>query len=337
MKVAVFGSGFITPETFIREINQQVEGCEFVSGRLPWPGTPRGNDEEIQEYVGDFDEIVRIASGAEALVTDLAPVNSSMLSQLPDLKFIGVARGGPVNINIPAATDRGIVVTNAPGRNGPAVAEFTVAVILEMVRRIGAGVESLRSGRWQGDLYSYETCGFEISGMTAGIIGFGKVGRLVVDLLRAFGMKILVHDPFVDSATVEAAGAELVDLEELLGRSDFVSIHARQTPQTKGMISAEAIALMKDGSYLINTARPGLVDYAALSGALESGKLAGVALDVYPHEPPELAAPLFASDRVLALPHIGGATRESAQRGARMVAADLARFIRGEKLIHQKN
>lgn len=337
MKIAVFGSGFITPEIFIDEIDREVPGCEFVTGTLPWPGAPRGNDDEIQEYAGDFDEIVRIAGDAEALVTDLAPVNAKMLAQMSSLKFIGVARGGPVNINIAEATRRGVVVTNAPGRNGPAVAEFTVALVLDMVRRIGTGVENLRSGRWQGDLYSYETCGFEIAGSTIGIVGFGKVGRLVVDLFRAFGMNVLVYDPFVAAADVEKAGARLVGLDELLASSDFVSIHARLTPETRGMISAGELAGMKDGAYLINTARPGLIDYPAVAEALRRGKLAGVALDVYPSEPPRLTDPIFASDRVLALPHVGGATRESAKRGAHMVAEDLARFIRGEELLHRKN
>lgn len=337
VNVAVLGSGFIPPQVFINEIKAQGVDARYTTLDLPWPGTPRGNDDEIQEYAGDFDDVVRTAQNAEALVTDLAPVNEYILGKLPNLKFIGVSRGGPVNINIPAATKRGIVVVNAPGRNGPAVAEYTVSLMLALVRRLETGIHDLKDGKWQGDLYSYNTAAFELEGHTVGLVGFGKVGSRVASLLRAFDMRVLVYDPFVSDDAVTSVGAEHVDLDELLGQSDFVTIHARLTPDTRGIIGTDQLAKMPDGSYLINTARSPLVDYDALTSALESGKLAGAAIDVYSSEPPDLSNRLFSQPNLIAMPHVGGATQESAQRGARMVAADLKQYVSGGKLTNCKN
>lgn len=337
MKVAIFGSGFITPELFRGEIEAVLPGCEISSGLLAWPGEARRHDDEIQEYVGSFDAVTELAAGAEAFVTDLAPVNEYILDRLPDLKFIGVARGGPVNINVGAATRHGVIVTNAPGRNGPAVAEYTLALMLNLARRIRVGTDTLAAGKWQGDLYNYQTSALELGGRVAGLIGLGQVGSRVAELLRGFGMTVLVYDPFVDEQRVSALGASTTDLDTLLARSDVVSIHARLTPETRGMIGRRQLDLMKDDAYLINTARSPLLDYAALRSVLAQGKLSGVALDVYDAEPPDLADPLLASPKVLALPHVGGATQESARRGAAMVAEDLRRYAGQLPLLHCKN
>lgn len=338
MKIALLGSGFIEPEIFKEEIEKRVSGCEFTSSRLPWPGKPRGNDDEIQEYAGTPDQVIKTAEDAEILVTDLAPVNAYVLNHLKNLKFIGVARGGPVNINVKSATEHHVLVVNAPGRNGPAVAEFAVGLLLNLIRRIGAGEKSLRSGKWQSDLYNYETSGIELEGRTAGIIGCGQVGKRVAKLLKAFGMKVLVYDPFIDPAVCKSIGASLVSLEELLKNADVLTIHARLTPQTKGMIGQKELGMLKKGAFVINTARAPLLDYDALYHQLANGSLAGAAIDVYHSEPPKLDNPLFSLPNVLAVPHIGGATQESAKRGAAMVAEDIRRyFVEHVNPLHCKN
>ncbi|MDR2896047.1 MAG: 2-hydroxyacid dehydrogenase [Propionibacteriaceae bacterium] len=327
VKIAILGSGFIKPDIFQREVEQVMPQCDFSTGLLDWPGTARRADDEIQEYVGSFDAVIDLAADADALITDLAPVNQHILDRLPQLKFIGVARGGPVNVNIAAATRHGIPVINAPGRNGPAVAEYTLALLLSLARRVATGTATLARGDWQGDLYNYETTGLELMGHKAGLIGLGQVGKRVAELLQAFGMDVLVYDPFVDEATVSALGARQVDLESLLSQSDVVSLHARLTSETRGIIGRRELDLMKPDAYLINTARGPLLDYEALEAVLVEGKLAGVALDVYNREPPDPASALLQSPKVLAMPHVGGATRESAIRGARIVAVDLRRVL----------
>jgi D-3-phosphoglycerate dehydrogenase len=338
MKVAILGSGFIKPVIFENEIKKLISGWQFTAADLPWPGTPRGNDDEIQEYAGAPDDVIAAAQDADALVTDLAPVNRYVLDRLDGLKFIGVARGGPVNINVDAATEKGVLVVNAPGRNGPAVAEYTVGLMLDLVRRVQVGAENLRSGKWQGDLYSYDTAGFELARHTVGLVGLGQVGSRVAEILSAFHMRVLVYDPFVDGDVIKGVGGEAVGFNTLLGESDIVSVHARLTDETRGMIGRDQFSAMRQGAYLINTARSPLIDYDALADAVSAGKLAGAAIDVYGSEPPDLNHPLLRAENVLALPHVGGATQESAQRGARMVAVDLKRyFVDGEKPLHCKN
>jgi D-3-phosphoglycerate dehydrogenase len=338
MRIAVVGSGFITPAIFKEELTRELGEYEVQELLLPWPGVTRRRDDEIQEYVGGFDEVIETARHASALVTDLAPVNEYILAQLPDLKMIGVARGGPVNVNVEAATRRGIPVVNAPGRNGVAAAEFTVAMILSIVRRLGEGQDNLRRGLWQGDLYRYETSALELQGRTAGLVGLGQVGGRVAKILEAFGMKVLAYDPFLDESAMKAVGVTPASLQELLTKSDVVSLHARLTKDTRGMVGAEQLALMKPSAILINTARAGILDYAALSDALVAGRLGGAGLDVYDNEPPNVADPMYALPTVLSQPHVGGATQESARRGASMVAVDVRRYlVEGIDPLHCKN
>jgi len=327
MKVAILGSGFITPEIFKNEVEKLIPNCEFAIGRLPWPGEPRNSNSEIQEYAGSPEFVIKVAKDADVLITDLAPVSEYVLDNLPNLKFVGVARGGPVNVNVEAATKKNIVVVNAPGRNGPAVAEYTVGLIINLIRHISVGELNLKTEKWQGNLYNYETAGIELAGRTVGLIGLGQVGKRVAKILKSFEMKILVYDPFVDKSIIKELGADSVELPELLKQSQVVSIHARLTPETRGILGANEFSLMQKGTFIINTARSPLLDYKALYDVLSSGFLGGAALDVYSSEPPEIGNPLFNLPNVLALPHIGGATQESAIRGAAMVANDIKRYF----------
>ena len=236
-EVAVIGDYFMLPETFEQKL---VEACgDRIAVRVRknnWPDEPMEHGyavpgmEGLKEYFGGADEVVEFIGEAEILVTHLAPMSAAMFSRLPDLKMIAVSRGGPVNIDMKAARERGVRVVNTPGRNSTAVAEFTLGAILAETRKIRVGHEALRKGDWRGDLYRADTTGRELNEMTVGVIGYGKIGTKVVKLLRAFGARILVRDPYVQlSADDVAAGVKLVSFERLLQESDVVSMHARVT------------------------------------------------------------------------------------------------------------
>ena len=210
----------------------------------------------LKEYMGTADEAVALMGDAEMLVTHLAPLSAGIMDRLPNLKFVAVSRGGPVNIDMKAARERGITVVNTPGRNASAVAEFTIGAILAETRNITRGHDALRRGEWRGDLYRADLAGEELSEMTVGVIGYGEVGRRVVKLLKAFGCRILVSDPYVQlSADDLRDGVIQTSLAQLLADSDVVSLHPRVTPETTKMINRDTLAQMKKGAYVINTAR----------------------------------------------------------------------------------
>jgi D-3-phosphoglycerate dehydrogenase len=259
------------------------------------------------------------------------------LGSLEDLKLVIVTRGGPVNVNVEAATENGVIVANAPGRNAPAAAEYALGLMLAAMKRIPDAHASLKGGEWRGEFYAYEENGVELDGATAGLVGFGAIGSRVARVLSAFGATVLVHDPFVDDSKVEEAGGRKAGLDEMLESSKVVSLHARLTDETRGMIGAEQIARMPEGSVLVNTARGGLLDYEALCDALESEHLGAAALDVYDEEPPPEGSRLFTAPNLVLSPHIAGATRETAHRAASIAAAEVGRYARGEELANPVN
>jgi D-3-phosphoglycerate dehydrogenase len=338
MRIAVIGSGFITPELLADLVRKHIPGAEIGMDRVPWPGKPRQATEEIREFAGTPRQVIEVAKGADALLTDLAPVSKEVLAALPELRLVGVARGGPVNVNVAAATERGVVVVNAPGRNGPAVAEYTIGLMLTILRKIPAAASCLKDGRWQGDFYTYEGAATELEGKQVGLIGFGQIGSRVAKVLKAFGAEVLVYDPFIDAALLKAAGAQPVSLAELIKGSHIISLHARLTAETTGLIGKRELSSMRSDAWLLNTARSGLIDTTALRERLAEGGLGGVALDVFDKEPPALDDPLLQFPNVLALPHVAGATKESAERGATMIVEDTRRFlVEGVRPLHCKN
>lgn len=337
-KIAIIGDRFMLPQVFHEKI---VAACgDDLDIRLmeqAWPDEPMEHGyavagmDGLKEYVGTPDQIVGFVDDAEILVTHLAPLSDGMMQRLPGLRLVAVSRGGPVNIDMDAARRNGITVVNVPGRNATAVAEFTLGAILTETRLIRAGHESLRRGEWRGDLYRADRTGRELREMTVGVIGYGNIGTKVVKLLRAFGSTVLVCDPYVQlSAEDRAAGVEHVALDDLLTRSDVVTLHPRVTEETRHIINADTLARMKPDALLVNTARGPLVDYDALTTALTDGTIAGAMLETFAVEPVPPDWPLLQLPNVTLTPHIAGASVRTVTFAAEKAAEEVRRYLAGE-------
>ncbi|WP_329482647.1 2-hydroxyacid dehydrogenase [Kribbella sp. NBC_01484] len=294
---------------------------------LPWPLTPYGRVAEVDEASDAEDQLIAALDGVELAITQMGPFTERVLDSAPELRFLVVCRGGPVNVNVPAATKRGIVVASTPGRNAVAAAEHAVALTMSALRNLPRLQRTLEQGEWRSDLYAYDECGRELDGSTVGLIGYGAIGQRVARVMLAFGAQVLVADPYIDEAP---EGIELVELDDLLRRSDVVSLHARLTDQTRGLIGADQIALMPRGAVLVNTARGGLLDYDATVDALESGQLGAAAFDVFPAEPVPAGSRLLTAPNVVMTPHLAGATRQTAHRAGSIAAEAVAAYLTGK-------
>ena len=249
-KIAIIGDLFMLPSAFEDAVTLACAGkdLEIRTRQDAWPDEPMEHGyavagmDGLKEYFGTADDVVEFVGDAEILITQLAPMSRGMFERLPHLKMIAVSRGGPVNIDMKAAKDHGVLVVNTPGRNSSAVAEFTLGAILSETRRIRAGHEALRAGTWRGDLYRADVTGRELSEMTVGVIGYGAIGTKVVRLLRAFGTRVLVCDPYVQLSPEDARdeGVSHVDFDTLLAQSDVVTLHSRVTDETRGMMNKHA-------------------------------------------------------------------------------------------------
>ena len=285
------------------------------------------SEKSIREYNGNPDELASLLKDEDILVVHAAPVTDKVMQASPNLKAVFCVRGGPVNIDIDSATKVGILVGAAPGRNADAVADFALGLMLALARNLVTGVEFVRKNE-QFTKEAWDAFfGHELGGMTLGLVGYGNVGSRVAKRALSFGMSILVYDPYVDKAKIEAPGISVTDLGTLLSSSDFVSVHAREAPENENMISTKQFAMMKKTAFFINTARGSLVDEDALYEALTSGKIAGAALDVMKAEPADPTSKLVFLPNVLVTPHIAGASHEVRYRGAEIIATSIENLI----------
>ena len=341
-QIAIIGDRFMLASMFEAAIRARCgDGLDIRTLEMPWPDEPMEHGyakegmEGLKEYQGDPDEIVAFVGEAAIAITQLAPFSASMMDRLPNLKLIAVSRGGPVNIDMAAARERGIRVVNTPGRNASAVAEFTIGAILAETRLITRGHESLRKGEWRGDLYRADLTGHELSEMTVGVVGYGHVGTKVVRILKAFGCRTLVHDPYVQLSVEDIKdGVEQVSMERVLADSDIVTLHARVTDETRGFFGREQFAAMRKGAFFVNTARGPLVDYEALTEALKSRHLRGAAIETFAVEPVPANWELLRLDNVTLTPHIAGASVKTVKFAAEATAEEVRRYLAGEPLIN---
>lgn len=334
MKVLLLGDRFITNEIWKEALEKRFAGSgvifSYAQHQLQWPVVPMESNEEVSEYSGTDEELLPLVADAEVILTHTGCITRRVLDNAPELKVIALGRGGPVNVNTAACTERKIPVIYAPGRNSGAVAEFTVGLIMAQSRNIPLSHHCLRyENQWRGDLYANEHVGSELSCCTLGLVGFGAIGSKVAKIMHdGFGSQVLIYDPYIPEE-VKAKYPDYVftELDTVLSQSDFISLHTKYTKETAGIISAEKIALMKPGSIFINTARPQLVDYDALYAALKTGALGGAGLDVFEDEPPKAASGLYELENVTATPHLGGASRQAAAIGAAIAVDEVYGYL----------
>lgn len=331
-RILVIGDSYMTADVFAAAFARRGIVADTTTMTVAEPTWATAT---IDEFEGDPAEVARLAKGYDILAFHAAPVTAEVLAALPDVRLLGCARGGPVNVDLAAARERGVRVTTTPGKNAEAVADLTIGFLISLVRNVPASLRDVDARIADGRPLAESTFegarwfGREISGLTLGLVGFGNVARLVAARATALGAEVVAFDPFVDPATVE--GASLVpSLDDLLGTADVVSVHARATAENRHMIGARELGLMREGSFLINTARESLIDESAMLDALRAGRLAGVALDV--NEPDGPWQDLVAQPNVVLTPHLAGATRETLARGADMLASEIQAFVAGEPL-----
>jgi len=279
--------------------------------------------EELQKIIGDYDALV---------IRSATKVTGDLLAAAENLKVVGRAGIGLDNVDIPAATKRGVVVMNTPGGNVVTTAEHTIAMMMALTRNIPRGTATLKAGKWD----KKQLQGREIYNKVLGVIGYGKIGSIVADRARGLKMRVIVHDPVVTPDVIEKAGFESVDLEALYARSDYITVHVPKMKETTGLIGKTAFDRMKDGVMVINCARGGIVAESDLYDALSSGKVAGAALDVFAVEPPGENR-LFGLDRVICTPHLGASTAEAQTNVATAVAAQIIQYLQSGTVINAVN
>ncbi len=281
-----------------------------------------GIDVDVAVGASAGDLKARIADCDGLAVRSATKVTARLLEAAPNLKVVGRAGVGVDNIDVAAATARGVVVMNTPFGNAITTAEHTIAMLMALARRVPAADRSTRSGNWEKSRF----VGVEVAGKVLGLVGCGNVGSIVASRAQGLKMRVIVYDPYVSPERAAELSVEKVELDELLSRADFVSLHVPLTDQTRGMIDAEALASMKPGARVINCARGGLVVESDLGAAIESGHIEGAALDVFAVEP-ATDNPLFALEQVIVTPHLGASTAEAQENVARQIAEQMADFL----------
>lgn len=340
LKILVVGDSYMPPRYFAQAFSRldeahEITYCAVDESRPRRPST--ASERKLREYQGSPAQVVEHMAqvgGVHVLVVHGAPVTRQVLDASSDLLLLCCARGGPVNVDIEAVTERGLPLVHTPGKNAEAVADLTITFLVMLARGLPTAQRFLEQGHqlrdnWEGARFM----GSDLRRHTLGIVGFGQVGSRVAERAMAFGMRVVVFDPYRQVDRV----AQVETLDELLAQADFVSLHARANAANEYMIDARTLALMKPGAFLVNTARETLVDEDALDAALGSGLLGGAALDVFRMSDGHSQHRLLRHENVVLTPHVGGATHETLLQGAEMIAEEIVRFAAGQPLLNVVN
>lgn len=280
--------------------------------------------EALKEIIGQYDGLV---------IRSATKVTEDLLEAATNLKVVGRAGIGLDNVDIPAATKRGVVVMNTPTGNVITTAEHAIAMMMSLTRNVPAGTSSMKDGRWD----KKRLQGREVYKKTLGVIGYGKIGSIVADRARGLKMRVIIYDPFVTPEKIQNDGYESVSLEELYPQADYISVHVPKMKTTQNLLNKDAFNQMKEGVMVINCARGGIVNEADLYDALESGKVAKAALDVFENEPPSCDNPLLGLDQVICTPHLGASTKEAQTNVAVMVADQIIQYLSSGTIINAVN
>lgn len=281
------------------------------------------NEDELCEIIGDYDAL---------LIRSDTKVTKRVLQAATNLKVVGRAGIGVDNVDIPAATEQGIIVMNTPDANATTTAELAIAHMFSLSRNLPEASQSVRAGKWE----RTKLVGAEINHKTFAILGFGTIGRLAAKRAVGLGMRVIAYDPFVTPEIFADCGAESVELDELIKQADYLTLHCPLIEKTRGIIGTEQLAMMKKTAMIINCARGGLIDEAALYDALKSGRIAGAALDVYEQEPPK-NSPLFELDNIVFTPHLGASTREAQVAVSVEIAIQAVTYLKTGEAINALN
>lgn len=314
-KVLVAALSFSRSSPVPRQMLEEA-GCELIWNRLGRPF----KEEELLALVPELD----------AIITGVDPITAAVIERGKNLKIVAKHGVGVDNIDLVAATKHGVVVTNTPGANEEAVADLAMGLLLAAARQIPLADRATKAGEWP------RLVGTQVWGKTLGLVGLGRIGRGVARRARGFNMRVLAYDPYVAGGVAEELAVSLVDLDRLLGEADFISVHVPLTPETHRLFDAAAFHKVKPGAYLINTSRGEVIDEEALKEALQEGRLAGAATDVYSEEPPRDREWLN-TPRLITTPHIGAYTHEANCLMGTMAAEAVLKALRGESPPYRVN
>jgi D-3-phosphoglycerate dehydrogenase len=336
MKILVVGDSFVPVPVFERGLAalQGAHQLDYLQLDESQELVPKSASEgSIREYMGTPAQITGRVRGVEILIVHGAPVTDEVVAAGPNLRLVCCARGGPVNVDVAALSARQIPLVNTPGKNAESVADQALAFMIMLARGFPKAQRFLIEGGELGEsaFEGARFLGHDLGGHVLGLVGFGNVGSRVRLRALAFGMRLVVYDPFVRVGHL-ASTEQVSTLDELMSKSDFVSLHLRATAETQNFFGSTQFNAMKPASYFLNTARESLVDEDALDAALASGHLAGAALDVVRPRSDGGPHPLLRHENVVITPHIGGATHETLLRGVTMVAEEVQRFAEGKPL-----
>ena len=327
--------------SFREALGDEVAGHEFiylenVEGSYKWSTEIVDN---VKEAYGNPDEIMKAIEGCDVAVSGYAPFTKEVMNASPDLKIIGISRGGPVNVDRNTATEKDIFVLRAVGRNAESVADQTLGFILSELRLISRHNKEIKTGEYFKKAEDMGRSGYlgsfnwmEANEKVLGLIGYGQVGSRVAKRAKAFNMRVIVFDPYIDESILRDEGCEPVDLDILLRGSDFISIHAGLSQETHHMVNKEAFSKMKRTAVLVNTARGSIVDEDALYEALKDGVIASAALDVVEDDPIKSDNKLIQLDNITLTPHTAGRSPDTEMRGYRQIAQQVATYLRGKEI-----